>query len=204
MTEDDTQLAERMCIVTRQCRDEEALIRFVRSPEGVAVPDLARKLPGRGLWVGLSRELVAQAQSRHLFSKGFAAETTAPADLAGRVAGLLRQAALSYLSLARKAGEAVAGFMKVEDMLGRGRVSLLIHAAEAQPDGCRKLDRMVPPGALIVRAFRGEELDLAFARANVVHAAVAKGGLAERLRLGLRRIEIYEAPPGCKGTEERA
>ncbi|MBI3674451.1 MAG: hypothetical protein HY245_13730 [Rhizobiales bacterium] len=89
-------------------------------------------------------------------------------------------------------------------MLGRGRVSLLIHAVEAQPDGCRKLDRMVAPETEIVRAFRGDELDLAFARANVVHAAVAKGGLADKLRIGLRRIETYGAPPGFKGTEERA
>ena len=68
---------------------------------------------------------------KKLFSRGFEAETTVPADLPERVVRLLRQQALSLLSLAKKAGEAVSGFMKVEEMLGRGRAKMLVHAAEA-------------------------------------------------------------------------
>jgi predicted RNA-binding protein YlxR (DUF448 family) len=185
-----------MCIVTRKVMDEGALIRFVRSPDGVAVPDLARKLPGRGVWVGARRHLVAEAAAKRQFSRGFAADTKAEPDLPDLVARLLRRSALSYLSLARKAGEAVTGFMKVEDMLGRGRARILLHATEAQPDGCRKLDKLTTPDVLRLVIFGRDELDLAFGGSNVIHAAVAKGGLAEKLVLAVRRMEDYEAPEG--------
>jgi predicted RNA-binding protein YlxR (DUF448 family) len=192
-----------MCIVTRQVKDEAELIRFVRSPDGMAVPDLARKLPGRGVWVSLSRPVLDQAIARKLFSKGFGAATTMPPDLPDMVGRLLRQHVLSLLSLSKKAGESVAGFMKVEEMLGRGRARLLFHASEASPDGSRKLDKLAQPGVDRIVIFHSDELDLAFGRSNVVHAAVAKGGLAEKLLLGVRRIETFEALGGPEGPEER-
>ena len=181
-----------MCIVSRSVRDEADLIRFVRSPDGVAVPDLARKLPGRGVWVSLDRRMLAEAVKKKLFSRGFAAETTVPPDVADMVSRFLRQHALSLLSLSKKAGEAVAGFMKVEEFVGRGRAKLLFHATEAAPDGCRKIDRLAQPEVEKIVLFQSSELDLAFGRSNVVHAAVAKGGLAEKLSTAVRRIETFE------------
>ena len=182
-----------MCIVTRTVKDEAELIRFVRSPDGVVVPDLARKLPGRGVWVSLDRKLLDQAIAKKMFARGFQAETTIPPDLPDIVTKLLRQQALSLLSLAKKAGEAVSGFMKVEDMLGRGRARLLFHGTDAKPDGCRKLDKLAQPGIVEkVVLFEIDELDLAFGRPNVVHAAVAKGGLAEKLSAAVRRIVSFE------------
>ena len=184
-----------MCIVTRTVKDEAELIRFVRSPDGVVVPDLARKLPGRGVWVSLDARLLEQAIARNLFARGFQAETTIPPDLPGIVSRLLRQQALSLLSLAKKAGEAVSGFMKVEEMLGRGRARLLFHGTDAAPDGCRKLDKLAEPGVVEkIVLFEIRELDLAFGRPNVVHAAVAKGGLAEKLTAAVRRIVSFEGP----------
>jgi uncharacterized protein len=181
-----------MCIVTREVKDEAELIRFARSPDGVAVPDLARKLPGRGVWVSLDRKVLAEAVRKKLFSRGFAAETTMPPDLPDMVSQLLRQQALSLLSLAKKAGEAVTGFTKVEEMLGRGRAKLLFHGTDAALDGCRKLDKLAAPDVDRIVLFERRELDLAFGRPNVVHAAVAKGGLAEKLSAALRRIEMFE------------
>jgi len=191
--EADLPLADRMCIVTRAVKDEAELIRFVRSPDGMVVPDLARKLPGRGVWVSLDRKLLDQAIARKMFARGFGAETTIPPDLPAIVSRLLRQQALSLLSLAKKAGEAVSGFMKVEEMLGRGRARLLFHGTDAKPDGCRKLDKLAQPGVVEkIVLFEIDELDLAFGRPNVVHAAVAKGGLAEKLSAAVRRIETFE------------
>lgn len=182
-----------MCIVTRTVKDEAELIRFVRSPDGVVVPDLARKLPGRGVWVSLDRKVLEEAMRKKLFARGFQAETTIPPDLADIVSKLLRQQALSLLSLAKKAGEAVAGSMKVEELLARGRGRLLFHGTEAAPDGCRKLDKFAEPGVVEkIVLFETRELDLAFGRANVVHAAVAKGGLAEKLSAAVRRIKTFE------------
>jgi uncharacterized protein len=185
-------MVERMCIVTREVLDEEALIRFVRSPEGTVVPDLKRKLPGRGVWVALDRMKVAEAQSRNLFARGFGGQSSAPEGLADQVGVLLRQQAVSLLSLARKAGEALAGFMKVEEALRKGPVRVLLHASDASDDGAKKLDRLKQPETLISQYFAAQDLDLAFGRGNVVHAAVAAGGLAEKLVLAIRRGAAYE------------
>jgi uncharacterized protein len=190
--EADTEMVERMCIVTRVVKDEDALVRFVRSPEGAVVPDLRRKLPGRGVWVSLERALVTDAAKRNLFSRGFAAQSTAPVDLAEMVAKLLRQQAVAFLSLARKAGEALAGFMKVDEAMRKGPVRVLLHAPEAAGDGVRKLDRLAQPDTLIFRHFSSADLDLAFGRTNVVHAAVASGGLSEKLVFHMRRMAAYD------------
>ncbi len=193
-----------MCIVTRAVKEESELIRFVRSPDGAVVPDLGRKLPGRGVWVSLDRKILAEAVRKRLFSRGFAAETTMPPDLPDMVSQLLRQQALALLSLARKAGEAVSGFTKVEEMLGRGRAKLLFHGTDAALDGCRKLDRLAAPEVERIVLFQTRELDLAFGRPNVVHAAVAKGGLAEKLSDAVRRIETFEGLERARrGPEER-
>jgi hypothetical protein len=145
------------------------------------------------VWVSLDRKVLDKAIAGKQFARGFQAETTIPPDLADMVSKLLRQQALSLLSLAKKAGEAVTGFMKVEDMLGRGRARLLFHGTDAKPDGCRKLDKLAQPGVVEkIVLFEIDELDLAFGRPNVVHAAVAKGGLAEKLSVAVRRIEMFE------------
>ena len=66
----DEHLTERMCIVTREVMDEDALIRFVRGPDGQAVPDLQRKLPGRGVWVSLNRQRVFRGYQEKPFFPG--------------------------------------------------------------------------------------------------------------------------------------
>jgi uncharacterized protein len=189
----DEQVTERMCVVTREVHDEDALIRFVRGPDGNAVPDLQRKLPGRGVWVTLSRRRVQEAIQKNLFSRGFGAETKASPELADVIGDLLRKLALSYFSLAKKAGLAVSGNSKVEDMVSKNKAQIILHAAEAAPDGRRKIDGLAGPDVAIINIFTVDELDLAFGRSNVIHAAVGRGKLAEKLIWAARRIERYDA-----------
>jgi predicted RNA-binding protein YlxR (DUF448 family)/ribosomal protein L7Ae-like RNA K-turn-binding protein len=188
----DEIVAERMCIVTREVLDEAQLIRFVKGPDGAVVPDLNRKLPGRGVWVSLNRAKVAEAVKRRAFNRGLG-EVNAGVNLPDQLGGLLRKAALSYISLAKKAGEAVAGAAKVEEMVASGRARLVIHAREAAQNGRQKIDNLSGPGMETLSLFTSTELDLAFGRTNVIHAAVAKGGLAEKLLQAVRRAEAYEA-----------
>jgi uncharacterized protein len=185
-------MPERMCIVTRVVKDEAELIRFVRSPDGDVVPDLGRKLPGRGVWVSLGKEKLAEVVKKGLFSRGFAAQSTADGTLPERVGLQLRQQVISTLSLARKAGQALSGFMKVEDALKNGPVRVLFHAMDSGQDGQRKLDRLARPGTMVCSFLPSADLDLAFGRANVVHAAVAAGGLAEKLVSCVGRFAAYE------------
>jgi uncharacterized protein len=183
---------DRSCIVTRIAGSEDGLLRFVLSPDGEVVPDLKRNLPGRGCWVSLSRETLAEAVKTRAFNRSFKTEVKVQLDLPDRVSQLLRQQAISCLSLARKAGEAVSGFTKVEDALTKGPVRVLLHAAEGSHDGNRKLDRLKGPSTLTCSFFLSHEMDLAFGRANVIHAAVAAGGLAERLAYFIQRVAKYE------------
>ena len=76
---------ERRDIVSGQVMGEAALVRFVAGPGGLVVPDLARKLPGRGLWVAADRASVETAVKRGAFSRAAKAKLSAPADLADQV-----------------------------------------------------------------------------------------------------------------------
>ena len=185
-------LPERTCIITRQQRPEEELIRFVLSPEGEVTPDLKRKLPGRGAWVTKSRVDVAEAVSRKAFAKAFGESTKAAADLPDLVAKLMRIDLVQALSLARKAGLAVAGFTKVEDAAKQASILAVIHVTGAAPDGVAKVDRLCGPDAAVLDFWRPDELDLAFGRENVVHAALKRGGGSQKvldLAVALARFE---------------
>jgi uncharacterized protein len=183
-------MVDRMCIVSREVRPEEELVRFALSPDGVIVPDLKRKLPGRGCWVSLSHSSVSEAQKRNLFSRGFGEQAKSPDALADQVGLLLRREACATLALARKAGEAASGFMKVETVLQKAKVRLLIHAPDAAADGVRKLNRLAGT-AVITQDLSTDDLNTAFATGAVVHAAVLAGGLAEKLHVQLQRMTRY-------------
>jgi len=160
------------------------MIRFVLSPTGEVVPDVRRKLPGRGLWVSLSRTMVAEAAKRGLFAKAFKRAVTLPPDLAALTDSLLARSALDALAMAGKAGEIVCGFGKVEDTIASGGAVALIHACDGADDGIRKLDGKWASAAgknpriansPRIQAFKTDELDLALGRSNVVHAALLSG-----------------------------
>lgn len=180
---------ERTCIVTRAALPVDALIRFVAAPDGDVVADLRRRLPGRGVWVTAKAATVATAERRKLFARAFDAPVTVAPGLAERVASQLAAAAVSALSLARKAGSVVVGFGKVEAALAREQVIALIHATEAGDDGVAKLTAAARRrfGALpTIRRYTGEQLDLAFGGTNVVHAALLAGPASDNV---LARIE---------------
>ena len=123
-TRSDAAGSERTCIVTGTKDVPEAMLRFALSPDGSVVPDIRRKLPGRGVWTRLSFETVSRAAAKRAFSRAFRTEAEAPASLAETVGALLEQDALQSLSIANKAGLVVAGAFKVElGDRGRGRRS---------------------------------------------------------------------------------
>jgi predicted RNA-binding protein YlxR (DUF448 family) len=183
----------RTCIVTGEERDKSELIRFVMGPDGDVVPDLRQNLPGRGVWLTPDRRTIERAIAENRFAKAFKAKCRVAADLPVRVESLIRQEARQYLALANKAGLVVAGFEKTAEALTAGRARLLLEASDGAEDGRRKLRARCPSGCEIVAIFTSRELDLALGRANVVHAAVAKGVLAERLMSAARRVEKFGA-----------
>src|SRR5882724_87916 len=105
---------ERLCIATREVRPVGELIRFVAGPDGAVVPDLKRRLPGRGVWVTARRRVLEEAVRRRVFGRGLKGCVMAPANLPEVLDGLLEQSALDALSMTHKAGLVVLGFAKVE------------------------------------------------------------------------------------------
>src|ERR1700734_4011754 len=113
----DGSARSRMCAVTRQVRPIDELIRFVVAPSGEVIPDLKRKLPGRGLWVSASRQAVAEAARRNQFGKGFKRDVLTTAKLADDTEALLVRGVTDALAMAAKARQVVSGFSKVEGAL---------------------------------------------------------------------------------------
>src|SRR3954447_22766724 len=180
----DKSATMRMCAVTREVRPIGELIRFVVAPSGEVIPDLKRKLPGRGLWVSASRRTVAEAVRRNQFSKGFKREVRVAATLAADTEAALVRSLTEALAMYAKAGQVVSGFSKVEGALEHGQAVALIHASDGAADGIRKLDAIVRQkgGNLaesqefpIVNVLTSEQLDLALGRSNVIHAALLAG-----------------------------
>ena len=167
----------RTCIATGMEAPAERMIRFVVGPEGEVVPDLSRRLPGRGLWLKAERATVERAVARKLFAKAARGAARADTDLAERVEQLLLERGLEDLARARRAGRAVAGFGKVEEMIGRGRAGLLIVADGADGEG---LDKLGKKGLPVARLGDPAHLGRVFGRERVVYAAVARDDASGR------------------------
>ncbi|SRR5579885_702137 len=198
----------RRCIATREVRPKSELLRFVVGPGDELLPDPAERLPGRGLWLTPRRDIVAAAAAKGLFSKAAGRRVVARRDLADQVERLLRARCLALIGLARRAGQLRIGFEKVREDLRAGRAGLLLAARDAAPDGRRKLAALAG-GRAVVSLFDSAELSTTLGRDTVVHAAVAEGGMAERLRRELERLrnmqEIKAGDPegaAAKGDSE--
>jgi predicted RNA-binding protein YlxR (DUF448 family) len=178
----------RRCIVTREIRPRRELLRLVIDPDGAVVPDIDGKLPGRGLWVTPSRAVVAEALKRGHIAKAAKRAVTAPADLADRIEAGIARRCLDLLGLARRAGQATAGFEKVRSWLAEGKAGLLVQAADASADGKRKLQALGHGAVPVIEALTAAELAAALGRETVVHVAVARGRLATRLADEARRL----------------
>ena len=172
------------------------MVRFVVGPEGDVVPDLARRLPGRGLWVKAERAAVERAVAKNLFARAARSSVKPASDLSERVERLLLERALDDLSRARRAGRAVAGFVKVEQMVGQRRAGLLVVADEADGDGLGKLKAASRENGLpIARLGDAAALGGIFGRDQAVYVAVARddagGAFIERIEAGAARWRGY-------------
>ena len=194
---------ERLCVATREVRPIGDLIRFVVGPDGEAVPDVKSKLPGRGVWVTATQEALGEAIKRKAFARGFKRDVRLPSDLIGRTEGLLERAVIDALAVVGKAGLVATGFAKAEAALAHDHVVAVLHAAEAAPEGVRKLDaavrrqeghrQAVGAAPAMIKFLTAEQLDLALNRPNVIHAAVLAGPASETFLARCRRLEKFRA-----------
>jgi predicted RNA-binding protein YlxR (DUF448 family) len=185
----------RKCIVTGEVRSEAHLIRFVVSPDGEVVPDVAAKLPGRGMWVTADRPSLEKAIAKNAFSKAAKASLKSAPDLAALVVRQLVVRMQGDLGIARKAGNIVLGFdgvMRAFD--SKLPPVLLVEAADGSPDGRRKLigaARARGLDLIVITPLSQAEMSLALGRENVIHAALKPGPLAERLIADAGRLKGF-------------
>lgn len=205
--------AERFCALTRTLLPVSDMIRFVVGPAGEAVPDVKRKLPGRGIWITARRASVEEAVKRKVFSRGFKRDLKVAGNLADETDRLLVCAALDALAMAGKAGAVIGGFAKVEAALGHGEVLALIHALEGADGGKRKLmaafrrAKGEESGEIdVISIFDGAELDLALNRLNVVHAALLAGPGSETFLARVKRLQRFRSgnSPDAVGAQALA
>ncbi|HKP78766.1 MAG TPA: RNA-binding protein, partial [Phenylobacterium sp.] len=170
---------ERRDLVTHEVMDESRLIRFVAAPDGSVAPDLARKLPGRGLWVAADRASIETAVKKNLFSRAAKAPMKPAADLADTVENLLAKRCLDQLGLARREGVLISGFEKSLANVRSGKAAWIIEAADGSADGRGKLlalARHQSPEPKVCGAFSADDLSLALGLENAIHAVLLEGG----------------------------
>jgi uncharacterized protein len=189
---------ERTCALTRELKPAAEMIRFVMGPRGEAVPDVKRKLPGRGIWVTATRAAIEDAVKRNVFARSFRRDVRVAHDLAEQTERLIERAVLDALAIAGKAGTVVSGFSKVEAAVGRDDILALIHAADASDDGKRKLAAALHRNTtrksreiVVIDVFTGAQLDLALNRPNVVHAALLAGPGSETFLARAARLTRF-------------
>ena len=185
---------QRRDLVSGQVMDEARLVRFVAGPDGAVVPDLGRKLPGRGLWVAADRASVETAARKGGFSRSAKAKLSAPADLADQVESLLRQRILHGLGLARRAGELISGFEGVSAAILAGKAAWLIEASDGAADGRRKLlqaGRRSGDPPRLLGVFDSQELSLALGLGNVIHLAFLAGRGAKSWTIDVGRLSGF-------------
>lgn len=182
---------ERRDIVSGEVMAEAKLVRFVAGPDGVVFPDVARKLPGRGMWVAADRASVETAAKKNAFSRSAKTKLSAPADLADMVEKLLTKRVLDALGLARRSGDLTSGFEKVMAAVRGGKAAWLIEASDGAADGRSKilnLARHMTPQPRVLGVFTSAELGLALGAENVIHTAFLGGRSAKSWTQDVERL----------------
>ncbi len=226
----------RRCFVSRETHERRDLLRFVYDLEQQLCWDAAEKLPGRGWWLALdkdtlldgTRKLIARQATKkgteqkgteqkgaekvvvEVEGQGAKATAKATAEKFLRSCALKQeQRCLSFLSLARRAGLAVAGAGRSLDMAQGGSLKVLITTPQSSQEERRKIlkaDRRVEPPVCCTR-FSALALGRVFAREEVVYVGVggknasASTGLVEQLLHEIDRFERLLQILECESTE---
>ena len=199
---------ERKCILSGEVGAREDYIRLAISPDGLVLPDIHARAPGRGAWIGVSRDTLENSLDKGKLKGAMAraykgAALTIPEDLAERIEQALIRALTHRLGLELKSGKLLMGSDRIAQNAREGRVTWLAHAADASEDGSRKLDQAWRVGSEAEGSgLKGtrlpldrETLSVALGRDNVVHLALNDRGAAQRVASLLQRLLHFQGQP---------
>ncbi|MEO1660083.1 MAG: RNA-binding protein [Pseudomonadota bacterium] len=188
----------RQCAVTRERLELDALIRFVRGPDGTVVPDVFGKLPGRGAWVTARHEVVSQGLEKSVFSSAFKAPSTPIDGLTEEVERQLLKRCKGLLGMAKKSGLAVLGFDQVRAYIRKDEPGWLIEASDGAEDGRNKvhfLAKAIYEDVKVAGALSSAELGVAFGREHVIHALLEQGSLSDAFSIAYQRLIGFRDAP---------
>ena len=182
----------RRCIITRERLPKERMIRFVVGPGRVLVPDLIATLPGRGIWLSASRDVLETARAQGGLGRAFAraarGPVTVPPDLPAVLEAALIRRIGELLGLARRAGQAVAGFDKAREFMRTGRARLVLQASDGSAGERARFLSGVEDSVVVLAPVSAAVLGRVFGRDHVVHVAISVGRLGERLAVEAGRL----------------
>jgi uncharacterized protein len=188
---------ERKCVASGDILPENQLIRFAVGPEGVLAPDVAAKLPGRGVWTRARREAVETAVRKGGFARSLKGPVRAPDGLADQTCALLSRRCLEQLGLMRRAGALALGAEGVESAIRARPALMLIEAADGAEDGRNKLLNLHiglwKAPAPLAGCFTASELGMALGRPRVIHACVLQERMALHWAADLGRLAGFRA-----------
>lgn len=188
----------RQCAVTRERLELDALIRFVRGPDGTVVPDLLGKLPGRGAWVTARREILSDGLEKNVFSRAFKAPSTPMDGLLEEVERQLLKRCKGLLGMAKKGGLAVLGFDQVRAYIRKDEPGWLLEASDGAEDGRNKvhfLAKAIYEDVKVAGALSSAELGVAFGREHVIHALLEQGSLSDAFSIAYQRLIGFRDAP---------
>jgi predicted RNA-binding protein YlxR (DUF448 family) len=182
----------RRCIITRERQPKERMIRFVVAPDRTVVPDLTATLPGRGIWLSACRDVLETARAQGGLGRAFARAARGPVNVPPDLPAVLEAALVRRISellgLARRAGQAVAGFDKAREWLRTGRGRLILQASDGSAAERARFLAGAADSVTVLDPLPAEVLGRVFGRDHVVHVAIAPGRLGERLAIEAGRL----------------
>lgn len=191
----------RLCAVTRERMAQTAMVRFARAPDGSIAPDVAAKLPGRGLWLTSSRKTVDAARAKGVFSRGFKAQCHVPDGLADLIETLLVKRLQGVLGMGKRAGRIVLGFDQVRDSLRKRRPGVILEASDGAEDGRNKvyfLAKAIYDDVSVSGGLTSSELGMAFGRTHVIHGLLEAGAFSKRWSVDYQRLSGFRQLPETK------
>ena len=163
----------------------------------MVVPDLAATLPGRGIWLSASGDVIERARAQggmgaglgRAFARAARGPVVIPPDLPAALEAALVRRIGELLGLARRAGQAVAGFDKGREWLRSGRSGLILQASDGSADERERFLSGAGKAISVFAPLSAAALGRVFGRDHVVHVAITPGRLGERLAMEARRLE---------------
>ncbi len=188
----------RLCAVTRERHLQSEMVRFARASDGTVTPDIAARLPGRGVWLTASTETLAEATAKNIFSRGFKAQSHIPDGLADLIETLLIKRLQGVLGMAKRAGAIILGYDQVRNVLRKRAPGIVLFASDGAEDGRNKvyfLAKAIYEHVTVSGGLTSTELGMAFGRPNVVHGLIENGAFAKRWSVDYQRLQGFRQTP---------